>query len=144
MPNMEKYILNCTCCRADTPSHIIDHLCHIGKESIQNCTCYRADTARCTIFFSSFIAKSWLNNLKDNGQGQRSLWTTHPHMLMIIYAKHRKNPFRTTRTVERTWQYVLYFSSFIAKSWLNDLEDTGQGQRSLCTTHPLMFTIICA
>ena len=25
-----------------------------------------------------------------------------------------------------------YFSSFITKSWLNDLEDIGQSQRSLC------------
>ena len=38
---------------------------------------------------------------------------------------------------------VPYFSSFIAKSCLNDLEDIGQGQRSLCTTHPLMLVILC-
>ena len=37
-----------------------------------------------------------------------------------------------------------YFSSFIAKSRLNSLDDTGQGQRSLCVTHSLMLVIICA
>ena len=39
---------------------------------------------------------------------------------------------------------LLYFSSFIANLWLNDLEDIGQGQRSLCMTHPIMLVIICA
>ena len=34
----------------NTPSHASDHLCQIGKESIQNCTCCGADTARCAIF----------------------------------------------------------------------------------------------
>ena len=37
-----------------------------------------------------------------------------------------------------------YFSSFVTKSWLNVLEDLGQGQRSLCMTHPLMLIIISA
>ena len=32
--------------------------------------------------------------------------------------------------VEQTQQDVSYFSSFVANSWLNDLEDIGQGQRS--------------
>ena len=34
---------------------------------------------------------------------------------------------------------VTYFSSFIAKSQLNDLDDIGQGQGSLRATHPLMW-----
>ena len=33
-------------------------------------------------------------------------------------------------------QDVPYFSSFIANSSLSDLEDIGQDQRSLHTTHP--------
>ena len=37
--------------------------------------------------------------------------------------------------VEWTQQDVPYFSSFIANSWLNDLEDTGQDQRSLHKTN---------
>ena len=48
------------------------------------------------------------------------------------------------RVVERTWQDVPYFSSFIAKSWLNDLEDIGQGQRLVHVTHLLMPVITCA
>ena len=65
-------------------------------------------------------------------------------MLVIICAKYRKNLSRTVHAVERTAQDNPYFSSFIAKSWLNDLEDIDQGQRSLHATHPLMLVIICA
>ena len=72
------------------------------------------------------------------------LSATHPLMLVIIFAKYGKNTFRTVHTVERTWQNVPYFSSFIAKSWLNYLQGICQGQRSLCTTHPLVLVIICA
>ena len=101
-------------------------------------------TAQDVPYFSSFIAKSWLNDLEDIDQGQRSLHATHPLMLVIICAKQGKNPSRTVHVVERTPQEVSYFSNFIAKSWLNGLEDIGQGQRSLCMTHPLMLVIICA
>ena len=69
--------------------------------------------------------------------------TTHPLMLVIICAKYGKDPSRTVCSVERTQEDVPYFSIFIAKSWLYDLEDIGQGQRSLCATHPLMLVIIC-
>ena len=86
---------------------------------------------------------SQLHNLEDKGQDQRSLRVMHPLMLVIICAKYRKNSSRTACAVERT-QDVTHFNSFTAKSWLNDLEDIGQGQRSLCTTHPLMLVIICA
>ena len=67
----------------DTPSHGSDHLCLIGKESIQNCRSYRADTEYGT---DGQIANSWLNDLEDIGQGQRSLYATHPLMLVIIWA----------------------------------------------------------
>ena len=33
----------------DTPSHAIDHLCQIGKESIQNCTCCSQPEMMCLI-----------------------------------------------------------------------------------------------
>ena len=65
-------------------------------------------------------------------------------MLEIICAKYEKNPSRTVRAVAQTRPDVPYCSSFIAKSWLNDLQDIGQGQRSLCATYPLMLVIICA
>ena len=58
-------------------------------------------------------------------------------MLVIICAKYRKIPSRTVRAVERT-QDVPYLRSFTANSRLNDLEDIGQGQMSLCASHPLM------
>ena len=82
---------------------------------------------------------SQLYNLYINGHCM-----THPLMQVIICAKYGKDPSRTTDSVERTWQVVPYFSSFIAKLWLNDLGDIGQGQRSLCITHSLMLGIICA
>ena len=53
---------------------------------------------------------------------------------MIICAKYKKNPSRTVDATERT-----RFST----STPNDLEDIGEGQRSLCATHPLMLVIIC-
>ena len=71
---------------------------------------------------------SQLNNLED--LGLVSLRTTHPLTLVIICAKYGKNPSQTVHDVEQTWQDESYFISFIAMSWLNDLEDIGQGQRS--------------
>ena len=94
--------------------------------------------------FSSFIAKLYLNDLEDISQDQRSLCMTHPLMIVVICAKYGENPCRTVCAVERTRQDATYFSSFIAKSGLNDLEDIGKGQRSLCPRHPLIVVIICA
>ena len=87
---------------------------------------------------------SQLNDLEDMGQGQRSLHAAHLLMLVIICAKYGMNSSRTVSAVGWTRQDVPYFSSFIAKLWLNDLEDIGQGQRLLHTTHPLMLVVICA
>ena len=95
-------------------------------------------------YFSSFVAKSWLNDLEDKGEDQRSLHMTHPLMLVIICAKYRKNPSRTVHAVEQTQQDVQHFSSFIAKSWLNAHEEISQGQKSLHITHSLILVITCA
>ena len=76
-------------------------------------------------YFSNFIRDSWLNDLEDIDLGQRSLRMTHPSMLAINCAKYGNNLSRTVRAVEWTWQDVTYLISFIAKSWLNDLEDIG-------------------
>ena len=55
-------------------------------------------------------------------------------MIVIIYAKYKKNPSRTVDGTERTR---------ISKSRPNDFEDIGQGQWSSHATHPLMLVIIC-
>ena len=55
-------------------------------------------------------------------------------MLVIICAKYGKNPSRTVDATERTR---------FSRSRLNDLENIGQGQRSLNATHLLMPVIIC-
>ena len=55
-------------------------------------------------------------------------------MIVIICAKYSKNPSRTVDATERTR---------FSKSRPNDHEDIGQGQRSLCATHPLIVVIIC-
>ena len=55
-------------------------------------------------------------------------------MIVIIFAKYRKNPSRTVDATEGTR---------FSKSRPNDLEDIGQGQGSSHTTHPLMLLIIC-
>ena len=46
-------------------------------------------------------------------------------MLVTLCAKYGKNPSKTARAVERAWQGVPYFISFIAQLWLNDIEDIG-------------------
>ena len=56
-------------------------------------------------------------------------------MIVIICTKHEKNPSRVVDATEWTR---------ISKSRPNDLDDIGQGQRSLCATHPLMVVIICS
>ena len=45
---------------------------------------------------------SQLNNIESIGQGQRSLFATHPPMLVTICAKYGKNSFIIVRAVERT------------------------------------------
>ena len=52
----------------------------------------------------------------------------------IICGKYGNNRSRTENVTERTR---------FSKSWSNDLEDIGQGQRSLHATHLLMLVIIC-
>ena len=56
-------------------------------------------------------------------------------MLVIIYTKYGKNPSRTVGATERTR---------FSRPRPNDLEDIGQGQRSLYATYPLILVIICA
>ena len=60
---------------------------------------------------------------------------THFLMLVIICTKYGKNPSRTVDATERTR---------FSRTRPNDLEDIGQGQRSLYATHPLILVIICA
>ena len=55
-------------------------------------------------------------------------------MLVIICTKYGKNPSGTVDAAERTR---------FSRPWPNDLEDIGQGQRSLYATHPLILVIIC-
>ena len=87
-------------------------------------------------------------DLENIGQGQRSLHATHPLMLMMICAKfathllmlviictkYGKNPSGTVDATERTR---------FSRPRPNDLEDIGQGQRSLYATHLLILVIIC-
>ena len=60
----------------------------------------------------AFFCNSWLNDLKDIGQGQRSLCVTHPLISVITCAQYGKNPSRTIRAVERTLNDLPYFSRF--------------------------------
>ena len=102
------------------------------------------------------FSKSRPNDLEDIGQGQRSLYATHPLILVIICAKYGKNPSRTVdfffqgqgrkffkicNNRSRT-ENVTERTRF-SKSRSNDLEDIGQGQRSSHATHLLMLVIIC-
>ena len=69
---------------------------------------------------------------------------THYLMLVIISAKQGEIPSITKHAMEQRRQDVPYFIKFITKSCLNDLEDIGLVQMSLCMTHLLMLVIICA
>ena len=142
-------IQNCRCYRADTifkakaewpwryrsrskviicntPSHTSDHLCEIWKESIENCRFFFSRSRREK--FQKFAKNSNFQILKKRSN------TTHHLMIVIICAKFKNNPSRTVDATERTR---------FPKSRPNDLEDIGQGQRSLCVTHPLMGVINC-
>ena len=55
-------------------------------------------------------------------------------MLVIIFTIYGKNPSGTVEATERTR---------FSRSRPNDLEDIGQGQRSLHATHLLILVIIC-
>ena len=52
-------------------------------------------------------------------------------MIVIICAKYKKDPSRTVNATERTR---------FSKSRPNDLEDIGQGQRSLCASRTVDVT----
>ena len=56
-------------------------------------------------------------------------------MLVIICTTYGKNPSRTVDATEWTQ---------FSRPRPNDLENIGQGQRSLHATHPLILVIICA
>ena len=85
--------------------------------------------------------KTRSNDLEDIGHHLwhtffiRSSPVTHFLMLVIICTKYGKNPSRTADTAERTQ---------FSRARPNDLENIGQGQRSLHATHPLMLMMICA
>ena len=119
----------------DTPSYANDHLCLIWKNPFRT-VCAVEQTRQDVPYLSSFIAKSWLKDFEDIGQGKRSLCATSPSLasdhLCLIWKESIQN---CVSPVEQTWQDVPYFSSFIVQSWLNDLEDKGQGQRSFRATH---------
>ena len=85
------------------------------------------------------------NDLEDIGQGQRSSHATHL-MLVIICTKYGKNPLWTVDATRRprnvNGQSVdATERTRFSKPRPNDLEDIGQGQRSLCATHLLILMI---
>ena len=99
-------------------------------------------TRRDVPYSSCFIANAWLNDLEDIAQGQRSLHITHPLILLVIFAKYKKNLSRTLYAVEQTQDVIYSGSPFIAKSWPNNLEDIGQGRRSSYARHSPMWSFM--
>ena len=79
------------------------------------------------------FSRSRLNDLEDISQGHRSLYATHPLILVIICAKYRKN---LSRTVD------FFFSRSRPKNFKNS--NFQILTQSLHATHPLMIVIICA
>ena len=110
----------------NTPSHNSDHFCKIWKASIENCR----------FFFSRSRPKNFKNlpKIPIVRFKKKTYHNTHALIIVIVCAKYKKNPSRTVDATKSTW---------FSKSRLNDLEGIGQGQRSLCVTHPLMVVMIC-
>ena len=100
------------------------------------CAKYGKNPSKTVDFFCKVKAEKFLKFAKNSNFQilKKTLHATHPLIILIICAKYKKNPSRTVDATERTR---------FSKSRPNDLEDIGQGQRSLCTTHPLMVVIIC-
>ena len=101
------------------------------------CAKYGKNPSRTVDFFFKVKTEKFKKFAKNSNfqiLKKKTSHATHPLMTVIICAKYKKNPFRTVDTTERTR---------FSKSRPNDLEDIGQGQRSLCATHPLMVVIIC-
>ena len=82
-------------------------------------------------FYCEVMAK-WPWRYRSRSKARHA---THPLMLVIICGKYGKNPSRTVDATQRTRFW---------RSRPNDLENIGQGQRSLHVTHPLMLMMICA
>ena len=100
------------------------------------CAKYGKNSSRTVDFFFQGQSRKISNNCqKFKFSDSEKTWrATHPLITAIICIKYKKNPSRTVDATERTQ---------FSKSRPNDLEDIGQGQRSLCATHPLMVVIIC-
>ena len=76
------------------------------------------------------------NDLEDIGQGQRSLYATHPLILVMIFAKYGKNPSRT----------VIFFFNVKAEKFPKFAKNSNFQilKKTWNATHPLMIAIICA
>ena len=67
-----------------------------------------------------------------------------PLMLVNIGAKYGKNPFRPVpQTCKADTTRCALFSSFVANSWLGDLEDIDKGQMSLPAIYCFLLGFIC-
>ena len=64
-------------------------------------------------------------------------------MLVNICAKHGKNPSRPVIRCKADTTRCAIFSSFVANSWLCDIEDIGQGQMALPATYRPLLGFIC-
>ena len=101
------------------------------------CAEYGKNPSRTADFFFKVKAEKFQNffsrvTLQFDGWPWKTIG--HPLMTVIICAKYQNNPSRIVDATEKTQ---------FSKSKPNDLEDIGQGQRSLCATHPSMVVIIC-
>ena len=109
----------------DTPSHASDHLYQYGKNPSRT-----VDATGRTRFSTPRP-----NDLEDIGQGQRSLYATHPLIQVIICPKYGKNPSRT----------VDFFSRSRLKKFKNLSKiKISRFWKKPNTQHHLMIVIICA
>ena len=93
------------------------------------CATYGKNPSRTVHFFFQGQGRKICQKLRFS-DSEKNVTRDTPSMIVLICAKYKKNPSATERTR-------------FSKSRPNDLEDIGQGQRSLCATHPLMVVIIC-
>ena len=101
------------------------------------CTIYRNNPSRTVDATErTRFSRQRPNDLEDIGQGQRSLYITHPLILVIICTKYGKIPLRTVDFFFQGQSQKI--SKICQKFKFSDSEKTSDA------THPLMIVIICA
>ena len=103
------------------------------------------------LLWGGFIGDRWIPRTKGQERGKRFHLMTSSWCYMYYCAKlEQLQCYRTSAFWEYTmfihgiFSYIGALSFQVKRSWLNDLEGIGQGQRPRSATHSFILMIICA